>query len=177
MKIVKALQSLNELDKKGRYVYTSKDLGTVFSEDRRSTFLAGLNRLVKYGILQRATRGVYIFAYSRNRGADTVDLIAKLLRRGHYNYISLESALSLYGAISQVPIDRLTVMTTGREGEFATPFGVIEFTHTKRSKTEIVENIRNMDRPLRVAKRVIALRDLKRVGRNIHLVNEQMMHE
>ena len=54
------------------------------------------------------------------------------MRRGEYSYISLETMLSEYGAISQVPIDRLTVMTTGRKGEYETPFGVIEFTHTKR---------------------------------------------
>ncbi len=33
---------------------------------------------------------------------------------GEYNYVSLESMLSEYGLISQIPIDRLTVMTTGR---------------------------------------------------------------
>ena len=80
---------------------------------------------------------------------------------GHYSYVSLESALSLYGAISQVPIDRLTVLTTGREGEFKTPFGVIEFTHTKRSVSEIIENVVQTGRPLRLATRITAYRDLQ----------------
>ena len=128
-------------------------------------------------MLQRAARGVYVFAYSRNINADTVELIAKTLRRGHYSYISLESALSLYGAISQVPVDRLTVMTTGREGEFKTPFGVIEFTHTKRSVSEIIGNVIQTDRPLRIATRKTAYRDLKRVGRNVHLVDESEIYE
>ncbi len=41
----------------------------------------------------------------------------------------LESALSEYGVISQIPIDRLTIMTTGRKGHYKTPYGTIEFTH------------------------------------------------
>ncbi|MDV7106381.1 hypothetical protein R3X26_18525 [Vibrio sp. TH_r3] len=31
--------------------------------------------------------------------------------------------LSDFGVISQIPVDRLTVMTTGRSGEFKTPLG------------------------------------------------------
>ncbi|PHM28446.1 hypothetical protein [Xenorhabdus budapestensis] len=68
--------------------------------------------------------------------------LAKAMRRGEYNYVSLESALSEYGAISQIPIDRLTVMTTGRKGTYKTPFGIIEFTHTKRSAPNIICNIK-----------------------------------
>ena len=178
MDIASALKSLHALDVKGRYVYTSKDLAKVFSDDSRHAFRAGLKRLVKNGILQRAARGVYVFAYSRNIDADTVESIAKSLRStGHYSYVSLESALSLYGAISQVPIDRLTVLTTGREGEFKTPFGVIEFTHTKRSVSEIIENVVQTGRPLRLATRITAYRDLKRVGRNVHLVDESEIYE
>ncbi len=177
MNIETALRALSELDNKGRYVYTSKNLATVFWQDQPSTLNAGISRLVKYGILKRATRGVYLYAYSRHIGIHTIDLIAKSLRRGHYNYISLESALSLYGAISQVPIDRLTVMTTGREEEFATFFGVIEFTHTKRSSTQIAASVVNMNQPLRVANQASALRDLKRAGRNLHLVEDSSEHE
>lgn len=171
MKITSALKSLNELDIDGRYVYTTKDLAKIFSDDSRHAFQAGLKRLVKNQILQRAARGVYVYAYSRNISADTVELIARSLRRGHYNYVSLESALSLCGVISQVPVDRLTVMTTGREGEFKTPFGVIEFTHTSRSISEIVDNVVQVGRPLRMATKAAAYRDLKRVGRNVHLVD------
>ena len=40
---------------------------------------------------------------SRDAGY-TVEHVAIALRRGHYSYVSLESALSEYGAISQVPL-------------------------------------------------------------------------
>ena len=177
MNIASALKVFHGLDVEGRYVYTSKDLAKLFSDDKHHAFRAGLNRLVDKGILQRAARNVYVFAYSRNISGDTVELIAIFLRRGHYNYISLESALSLYGMISQVPIDRLTVVTTGREGEFNTPYGVIEFTHTKRSIAEIIGNVVETGQPLRLATKKTALRDLKRVGRNLHLVDIREIDE
>jgi hypothetical protein len=97
--------------------------------------------------------------------------------RGFYNYISLESALSEAGAISQIPLDRLTVMTTGRKGEYRTPYGVIEFTHTKRPEMEILDHVYSAGRPLKMATLTTALRDLKRVGRNTHLLDWEMLNE
>ena len=70
----------------------------------------------EFFILIRALNGVYVFALSRHLSTDTLELIARTARRGEYNYVSLESALSEYGIISQVPIDRLAIMTTGRKG-------------------------------------------------------------
>lgn len=72
--------------------------------------------------------------------------------------------------ISQIPIDRLTAMTTGRKGVFKTPYGVIEFTHTDRCDIDILNNTILYDRPLRIATESAAIRDLKRVGRNTHLI-------
>ena len=100
------------------------------------------------------------------------------MRLGEYNYVSLESALSEYGVISQIPIDRLTVMTTGRSSTYKTFFGVIEYTHTKRSLTDIIQGIHQQpNRPLRVASKEVAWRDLKRVGRNTDLVNLEELDE
>ena len=137
-----------------------------------------MQRLVKQRILLRAARGIYVYNLSRDRGSgDTIEQIAITLRRGHYNYPSLESALSAYGVISQIPVDRITVMTAGRKGEYKTPFGVIEFTHTKRSDREIVGCIKNVGRPLRMATCRAALRDLRRVGRNTDLIDESVIDE
>ena len=82
-----------------------------------------------------------------------------------------------YSAISQIPVDRLTVMTTGRSAEYKTPFGTIEFTHTKRSPMDILDNTRQVGWVLRLATKEAAFRDLKRVGRNTHLVNEVAINE
>lgn len=108
----------------------------------------------------------------------TIEHIAKKLRPGEYNYLSLESMLSEYGIISQIPIDRLTVMTTGRKGTIRTSFGVIEYTHTKLSKEDILENIIKLEnRPLPITTKQIAWRDLKRVGRNVNMVNIEALDE
>ncbi len=173
-----ALTRLNEWDRQGRYVFTRADLAKIFHEDSPRAFKAGLERLVKDGLLQRPVRGVYVFTLAQNSDSHTIELVAKALRRGEYNYVSLESALSEYGAISQVPVDRLTVMTTGRKGLYRTPFGTIEFTHTKRKPAAIITGAANVKRPLRLANPRTAWRDLKRVGRNTHLVDErELIHD
>ena len=177
MKQELAIQRLNELDKKGRYVFLHRDLEKIFHEDSPRSLSDSIARLVKHGILERVARGVYLYALAANKNASaTLDLIAIALRRGEYNYISLESALSFYGVISQIPIDRLTVMTTGVKGEYKTSYGVIEFTHTKRGIGDILDSIVRAGRPLRIASKHAALRDLKRVGRNTHLVDMEAMY-
>ena len=80
---------------------------------------AALRRLVRDGVLERACRGVYVYVLAGDAEPRLIEQIAVALRRGYYSYTSLESALSEYGAISQIPVDRLTVMTTGRKGVFA----------------------------------------------------------
>jgi len=172
-----AIRRLASYDKQGRYVFTKGDLEKIFHEDSTRAVRAGIQRLVRAGILARAIKGVYVNSLAHSQGSSTLELIAKALRRGEYNYVSLESALSEYGAISQIPLDRITIMTTGRKGEYKTPFGVIEFTHTKRPVKDIVRNIHDVGRPLRLASKSAALRDLKRVGRNLHLVDEGELYE
>jgi hypothetical protein len=64
-------------------------------------------------------------------------------------------------------------MTTGRSGIYKTPYGVIEFVHTKRSVADLLNSMRKIDkRPLRIATKDAAIRDLKRVGRNVHLLEQ-----
>ncbi len=175
MKNLEALQIIRDFDKQNRFVFNRRDLSKLFLHDKPRTLDQSLNRLVKSGLLVRASRGVYVNANSQNKDGYTIEHIAKILRRGEYNYVSLESALSEYGLISQIPIDRLTVMTTGRKGIYKTPYGIIEFTHTKRSIENILNSIYSMEgRPLRVATKQAAIRDLKRVGRNMHLLNEDV---
>ncbi len=164
------------LDTQGVHVFTKKDLAKVFREDSAHALDASLVRLVNNGVLSRVAKGVYVNALSPNRGLDTIELIAVALRRGEYSYVSLECALSDYGVISQIPM-RLTVMTTGRRGEYRTPFGTIEFTHTARPWLDVVDGVRDVGRPLRFATKETAYRDLKRVGRNMDLIDESVLYE
>jgi len=178
MKKLEALRILREFDHKGKYVFTKHDMSKLFSQDNSKALDEGLNRLVKAGLLTRACRSIYVNNDAKSFDSYTIERIAKALRRDEYNYVSLESILSEYGIISQIPLDRLTVMTTGRAGTYKTPYGTIEFTHTKRPVTDILNHIKSVkDRPLRIATKETALRDLRRVGRNLHLVQTENIND
>ena len=173
-----AIQKLAEWDRKGRCVFATQDLARLFPADSPGALNKGLDRLVKAGILRRACRGVYVNPNAASRDRFLPERIALILRRGEYSYLSLESTLSELGVISQIPLDRLTVMTTGRKGEYRTPFGVIEFNHTKRSVSDILKHSYRVEgRPMRITDALTAWRDLKRVGRNTHLVDQEALYE
>lgn len=175
MKKDRAIKILSQWDAKGRFVYTLSDLAKLFPEDNPRTLQEGVNRLVNAEILQRVGRGIYLYSYAKSKDVHVIEHVAKAMRRGEYNYVSLESALSEYGVISQIPIDRLTVMTTGRKGEYRTPYGTIEFTHTSRKVADLLDSFKEVGRPLRLAKLKAAWRDLKRVGRNVQMVDEDKL--
>lgn len=172
MNRLEAIHLLRAWDKQGKYVFTKHELHKLFPKDKPKTLIEGINRLVKDKLLIRAVKGIYVNPYATSFDGYTIEHIAKALRAGEYNYVSLESILSEYGVISQIPMDRITVMTTGREGLIKTAYGVIEFTHTKRPKADIIKNIITVkNRPLRIATKQAAWRDLKRVGRNTDMVD------
>lgn len=179
MNRIQAIHILKKWDRNGKYVFTKGELRKLFFKDNNEkSFTASLERLIRDNILTRACRGIYIISDSNYTNGYTIEHIAKALRPGEYNYVSLESILSEYGVISQIPIDRLTVMTTGRSGIYKTTYGVIEYTHTKRSITDIINTVERVEkRPLRIASKQTAWRDLKRVGRNTHLVDLEALNE
>ena len=171
MKQSEAYRILNAWDKQGRYVFKKCDLEIILNESGK-TLDQTLSRLVKTELLQRVAHGVYLYNHSAHIGPTTIEDIARNLRRGELTFESLESALSQYGVISQIPIDRITLMTTGRGGEHRTPYGVIELTHTKAPLAEIMRNI--IERPnhsLPIAKKDYAYKNLRSVGRNLDLVD------
>ena len=166
-----ALKALRGLDRRGIYVLTKSDLEKLFPDEEEKALEKSLQRLVKDGILERVARGVYLNSMAQSKKSHIAEDIAVTLRRGCFSYISLESMLSEYGVISQVPVRRLTVMTTGAKGSYDTPYGTIEFTHTKRRPADIVKRTLYVNtRPLRIASQAAALRDLLRVGRNTDMI-------
>ncbi len=172
MKSSEAIKMLREFDVQGRYVYRKADLRVLFDE-AGSKLDQTLRRLVHSGVLQRAAHGIYLYALSSHIGTNTIELIARNLRRGELVYESLESALSEYGLISQIPIDRLILMTTGRSGECSTPYGTIEFVHTKRSPEKLQpELIEREGHAIPIASKKLAITDLRHVRRNLDLLDE-----
>jgi len=170
-----AINTLDRYSSQGRYVFHLNDLRNMFSDESERALKSSLKRLLDANILTRAAQGVYVYNRA-SKDSYILEHIVKTIRRGEYNYVSLESALSQYGVISQIPMDRLTVMTTGRAGEFKTPWGVIELTHTERSVSDILNGTVETKSPIKFAKKDTALRDLRRVGRNTHLINPQELN-
>jgi len=171
MKTLTAMKVLNEWSFRDRTVFTVSDLRKLFPDISAKTFSEGLRRLVSRGVLVNAARGIYVNPATAAPKTHLLEKIAVTLRRGEYSYLSLESALSEYGVISQIPMGQITVMTSGRSASIDTPYGGIAFTHTSRSVVDILNGTIASDRPLRIAKVDVALRDLKRTGRNLHLVS------
>ncbi len=177
MDLLTANRRLRVWDERGFYVFSHDMLRQIFRDDSEKAFNKGLARLVKAGILEHACRGIYLNPAARSHDSYAIEHIVILLRPTDYNYISLESALSEYGVISQIPMDTLTLMTTGTRGKVKTSRGVIEFTHTARRPAEILDDLKRIPgRPLRVASVDRAWRDLLRVrGRELaeHLVDQE----
>ena len=173
------ITSLMNLERRGVFVLIKKDIGKLFPLEDEKSMEKSLQRMVKDGLLIKAARGIYINALVASRHKSwMLENIAKALRPGKLSYVSLESMLSEHGVISQIPLSRLTVMTTGSGGIHDTPYGTIEFTHTKRSIPEILDRtIFIKDRPLRIAKKQAAVTDLLRVGRNTEMINYEELNE
>ena len=178
MRQLSAVRLLASYDQRGRHVFTRRDFEKIFPDESAASLTASLRRLVASGMLVCAARGVYVYALSTNREVETLDEIAKALRPGEYNYVSLETALAIHSVISQYSKHLVTVMTTGREGEYHTPYGTVEFTHTKRPLDATLPRLpRSRHGSLRLADKHTAWRDLRQVGRNLHLVNMDVLNE
>ena len=171
MKKMDLIHFLLDLDRTGIYVFPRGDIEKMFPNESEKALEKSLQRMVKDGLLQRPARGIYLNPSAHARKGWDIENIARALRPGCFNYVSLESILSEYGAISQIPVGRITVMTTGVGGEYNTPYGTIEFTHTKRARAALASRTLYVEgRPLRIATKRAAAQDLRRVGRNVNML-------
>lgn len=178
MKMSALIEFLDLLSENGIYAFTNGMIRNVFPGEPEENLKKTLSRAVAARLIERACRGVYLYARANSANAYKLESVAAALRGGKYSYVSLETALSEYGIISQMTLGYLTVMTTGRSQKYSTPHGTIEFTHTLRPESEIVRNTFRQDgRPLRMANPETAFEDMRRVGRNIHMVDMETYHE
>ncbi|WP_449314958.1 type IV toxin-antitoxin system AbiEi family antitoxin [Rubneribacter sp.] len=128
MKSIEAVKLLHKWDKKRRCLFRSRELGLIFNE-QGNTLRSTLRRLVEDGVLVKVAHDAYLYAFN-HLDRSLIGEIAVFLRPGEFTYESLESAASQWGVISQVPLGRVTCVTTGRAGEVPTPYGVIDYEHT-----------------------------------------------
>ncbi len=179
MKRMELIHRLDRMERLGVVVLSKRDIEKLFPDEDEKTLEKSLQRMVKDGLLAKAARGIYVNAAAASRTPGRIiEEVAKALRPGKLCYVSLESMLSEYGVISQIPVSHLTVMTTGASGMHDTPYGVIEFTHTKRSRPDVLNrSVFVKERPLRIAKKYAAVQDLLRIGRNTDMIDPDELDE
>lgn len=160
-----------------RYLFSATDLHSACPPATNPAVL--LSRAVKAGMLRRVCRGIYLYPRVDYPRGHVLFHAAALLRANAFNYVSLETALSDAGLISQIPFDRITLMSSGRThvvdcGEF----GRIEFIHTRR-RPDVLAGQLTYDAARRLwrASPALALRDMRATRRDLSLVNPEVPHE
>lgn len=166
-------EKLAQADVAGVWAFTPPSFSALMGGVDPAYLKLMMKRLSDQGALIRAARGVYVNPHARSRPADARRGLLRFLRPREINYISLESKLSEAGVISQITT-ALTCMTTGSPGRFETPWGAVEFTHTGR-KIEVGTDVVVQDDGTLEATIRTAVRDLRRVGRNLDLIDEEIL--
>lgn len=161
------------------YLFSSRDLRQLFPHLSDSAFKTMLSRAARNGHLARICRGLYAYQKSIPLNGYFLFHVATYLRANEFNYISHETVLSDLGIISQVPINLITIMSSGRSNIISCgKFGRIEFIHTNKKPTDIMEHL--VYDPLCKlwrADAVLALRDMKAAQRNCDLIDWEVAHE
>ncbi|UYM18682.1 type IV toxin-antitoxin system AbiEi family antitoxin [Endozoicomonas euniceicola] len=168
----KLLMVLSEAVKAGGGIHTAAEIAYMIGEKHSATFTKFLAVYAKKGLIRRVATGLFESTLTPPDPTTAIYKIAKKLRSDVISYISLESQLSYTGDISQIPMGRLTIITKGRNGTFSTPYGVIEFTHTKKAIDRIAPNL-YFDETAGIyrAKTSQAIADLKDCKRNRHMLD------
>lgn len=156
-------------------IFSTEDLALMLGEVPNDAFRKYLYKAVRAAVIVKVARNLYYSPVADFEKKGVLERIARLIHWRHFIYVSLESELSRIGRISQIPMRRLTVMTTGRSGKIETPFGVIEFTHTRRKPDSLSHDVYlEPDTGIFRAKEARAIADLKRVGRNVNMLEEEV---
>jgi len=95
------------------------------------------------------------------------------------NYLSLETVLSDAGVISQIPMNRIMVMSSGRSCVIECgSWGSIEFVKTRQDPEDLVGQL-TYDGKSRLWRASVkqALRDMRATHRNVDLIDWKVAHE
>lgn len=170
---------LDELCDSEHYMFSGDDIHALFPDLNRAAVKALLSRAAAAGVLTRVCHGLYLYPRAPHpRGLVLYHAAAKI-RSGRFNYLSLESVLSDAGVISQVPINWITVMSSGRSYVMrCSAYGSIEFVHTKKQPNDLAGDLR-YDARIRMwrASPALALSDMRQTRRPMDLIDWSLAHE
>lgn len=161
------------------YLFSLQDLRALFPALSDAAFKALLSRASKKGPLQRVCRGLYTYVPAIPSDGLFLFHVAAYLRSHGFNYISLETALSNAGVISQIPINWITIMSSGRSSIISCgEFGTIEFVHSNKKPSNIMDQLSyDPQSGFWYANINLALNDMKDTHRNCDLIDWSTAHE
>lgn len=173
------LQHLAKLASPERYLFTPDDLRALVPDLADGAYRTLLARIAAEGPLIRVCRGLYLFEPVAPNDGLLLFHAAARLRARQFNYISLETALSDCGIISQIPINWITLMSSGRSSRISCGrWGTIEFVHT-RQKPEDLQSHLSYDARCRLWRATApqALRDMRAAKRDLDLIDWSVVDE
>jgi len=161
------------------HLFTLKDLRALFADLSDSAFKTLLSRAVSSDVLMRVCRGIYLYKKACPSDGLLLFHVAALMRADEFNYISLETILSDVGVISQVPMNWIAIMSSGRSNVIdCGEFGTIEFVHTNLKAASLVDQLTyDHHRKLWKASVALALKNMKRMHRNCDLIDWDVANE
>jgi hypothetical protein len=162
-----------------RYLFSYHDLRTLYPNISELAFKTLLSRAAKSSYLIRICRGLYGYKKFVQSTGLVLFHAAAYIRSDKFNYISLETVLSDLGVISQIPINWVSIMSSGRSNIISCGnLGNIEFIHTDQ-KAESVANDIVFDVNCRLwrANLSLALRDMRLTRRNSDLIDWSIVNE
>lgn len=173
------MHHLSRLASAEHYLFTPHDLRVLAPDLSDSAYRTLLCRSVQAGHLARVCRGLYLYEpVAPPSGLELFHMAARL-RAGAFNYISLETVLSEAGVIAQVPINRISVMSSGRSNNIRCGrWGAIEFIHTLRRPEQLAGQLRYDARSrLWWAGVPLAMRDMRVTRRDQDLIDLVEVHD
>lgn len=115
---------ITKLRQKEISLFTSSDFKKFFQIKKENTAYKILERLTEKGILKRLIKKKYLFAFSESDDFQTANFLYPP------SYISLESALSFYGIITQFPY-QITSVTPKKTRAIRTLSKEFSYSHIK----------------------------------------------
>jgi hypothetical protein len=174
--LTKIIESLASED---HNLFTLSDLRSAVPTISPGAFKVLMSRAEKSGLFRRICRGLYIYPKVEYHRGLLLFHAAARLRADQFNYLSFETVLSDAGVISQVPINWISLMSTGRSNVIRCgEWGTIEFVHTNQ-KPETLKDQLEYDTHCHLwrASVALALRDMKRAKRRLDLIDWSVVNE
>lgn len=172
-------QWLGENANNRHYLFMSKDLQSLLPKLSDGAFKTLLSRAVTLGLLVRLCRGLYVYPKAQPQDGLLLYHAASALRANTFNYISLEIVLSDAGVISQVPLNWIMLMSSGRSYKVSCgKYGMIEFVHTNQKPSDLTDLLTyDHGCGLWRASVSLALRDMKATRRSCDLIDWELANE